>query len=100
MIPQQHVRPTTWISIAVLLLLALTVSVIFGAQSQEVTFPGGKLMLHGFVYRPDRSGPFPAVLYNHGSERKPGWKPELGQLFLSRGFVFFLPHRRSHGLAQ
>jgi len=54
-------------------------------------------MLHGFLYRPEGSGPFPAVLYNHGSEWQPGWKPELGQLFSSRGYVFFVPHRRSHG---
>jgi dipeptidyl aminopeptidase/acylaminoacyl peptidase len=37
------------------------------------------------------------VLYNHGSERKPGWKPELGQFFSKSGYVFFVPHRRSHG---
>ena len=97
MIPRQHVRPTLWISPAVLLLLSLTASVIFGAQLQEITFPSGKLMLHGFVYRPAGSGPFPAILYNHGSEQQPGWKPGLGQLFSSRGYVFFLPHRRSHG---
>ena len=54
-------------------------------------------MLHGFLYGPTGSSPFPAVLYNHASQRKPGLKPELGQLFTSKGYVFFVPHRRSHG---
>ena len=43
------------------------------------------------------SGPFRAILYNHGSEQKPGWKPELGRFFSEHGYVFFVPHRRSHG---
>jgi len=54
-------------------------------------------VLHGFIYRPQGSAPFPAVLYNHGSERKPGSKLELAKVFISKGYVFFLPHRRSHG---
>ena len=54
-------------------------------------------MLHGFIYKPLGKGPFPAILYNHGSELKPGWKPELGEFFSSRGYVFFVPHRRGHG---
>ena len=63
----------------------------------EVTFPSGNLVLHGFLYKPDGKGPFPAVLWNHGSERRPGWLPELAPLFLSRGYAFFIPHRRGHG---
>ena len=94
---QQHVRPAIRTSHAVLLLLSLKITVLFGAQPQEVTFPSGKLMLHGFLYRPAGSGPFPAILYNHGSERQPGSKAALGQLFSGREYVFFLPHRRSHG---
>ena len=43
------------------------------------------------------SGPSRAILYNHGSEQKPGWKPELGRFFSDHGYVFFVPHRRSHG---
>jgi dipeptidyl aminopeptidase/acylaminoacyl peptidase len=86
-----------WAGLVVLLVLLLKVTNLFGAQREEVTFPSGKLMLRGFPYRPEGSGPLLAVLYNHGSERQPGWKPELGQLFSSRGYAFFVPHRRSHG---
>jgi carboxymethylenebutenolidase len=66
-------------------------------RTAEVKFPSGKLMLHGFVYKPEGNGRFPAVLYNHGSAQNPGLKPALGEFFSSRGYVFFLPHRRGHG---
>ena len=67
------------------------------ARPEEVKFPSGNLVLHGFIYKPFGNGPFPAILYNHGSERNPGQKPELARLFSNRGYVFFVPHRRSHG---
>ena len=79
------------------LLLWLISTPAVAAQPQEVTFPSGKLVLHGFIYRPEGSGPFPAVLYNHGSQRKQGSNPGLGRLFSNAGYVFFYPHRRSHG---
>ena len=66
-------------------------------RPEEVTFPSGNLVLHGFLYRPRGNGPFPAILYNHGSEQYPGAKPTLGQFFSSQGYVFFIPHRRGHG---
>jgi carboxymethylenebutenolidase len=63
----------------------------------EVTFSSGNLVLHGFLYKPEGQGPFPAVLWNHGSERRPGWLPEVAPFFLSRGYIFFIPHRHGHG---
>jgi carboxymethylenebutenolidase len=80
-----------------LLLLFLKATVLAAAQPEEVTFPGGELVLHGFLYRPRGNGSFPAVLYNHGSEEKPGTKPALGEFFSSKGYVFFVPHRRGQG---
>lgn len=67
-----------------------------------VTFPSGKLTLHGVLYKPDGKGPFPAVLYNHGSA--PGMYSQqafdrLGPLFVQRGWVFFAPWRRGQGLS-
>ncbi|SRR5712692_4454657 len=81
----------------VLILMSLVSGSAFAAQPELVTFPSRKLTLSGFIYKPKGVGPFPAVLYNHGSERKPGWKPELGELFSEKGYVFFVPHRRGHG---
>ncbi|HLJ28948.1 MAG TPA: prolyl oligopeptidase family serine peptidase [Candidatus Angelobacter sp.] len=63
----------------------------------EVTFQSGKLQLHGFIYKPDGPGPFPAVLWNHGSEKLPGSRPELAAFYTSHSFVFFIPHRRGQG---
>ncbi|MBM4298162.1 MAG: hypothetical protein FJ143_10520 [Deltaproteobacteria bacterium] len=82
---------------ASLALFLLTCVAAVAAEPEEVRFPSGKLTLHGFLYKPEGRGPFPAILYNHGSERKPGTKPELGKLFSTKGYVFFVPHRRSHG---
>lgn len=66
-------------------------------KPQEVTFQSGNLQLHGFLWRPNGPGPFPAVLWNHGSEKLPGWRPELGNFYTSHSFVFFIPHRRGQG---
>ena len=60
-------------------------------------FPSGGLQLHGFLWKPDGPGPFPAVLWNHGSEGSPGWQPVLGQFYTAHGYVFFIPHRRGQG---
>jgi len=67
------------------------------AGAQEVTFASGMLTLHGYLYKAAGDGPFPAVLWNHGSEKLPGWLPQLGPLFTRRGYVFFIPHRRGQG---
>ncbi|HEY6971921.1 MAG TPA: prolyl oligopeptidase family serine peptidase [Candidatus Angelobacter sp.] len=66
-------------------------------QPQEVTFQSGKLQLHGFLWKPNGPGPFPAVLWNHGSEKLPGSQPELANFYTSHFFIFFVPHRRGQG---
>ncbi len=66
-------------------------------QTDEITFRSGKRTLHGFIYPPAGDGPFPAVLWNHGSERRAGYHPTLGAMFATRGYVLFVPHRRGHG---
>src|SRR5262245_6951674 len=62
-----------------------------------VSFPSGDLTLRGFLYKPEGDGPFPAIIWNHGSEKLPGRQPELARFYTKQGFVFFLPHRRGHG---
>jgi dienelactone hydrolase len=71
-------------------------------SGEVVSFPSGDRTLHGVVYRPAGTGPFPAVLYNHGSA--PGaWSEDaaeaLGPAFAARGWVFFMPFRRGQGLS-
>jgi dienelactone hydrolase len=62
-----------------------------------VSFPSGDLTLHGFLYKPEGDGPFPAIIWNHGSEKLPGQLPELARFYTKQGFVFFLPHRHGQG---
>jgi dienelactone hydrolase len=88
----------------VCLLVVCALAPFAGAQApgppsgaQEVTFPGGDLQLRGFLWRPQGAGPFPAMLWNHGSEKLPGWLPQVAPVLLERGYVFFVPHRRGHG---
>ena len=94
---QELFRLVGWVVQTCLLLLVLKTTVLSAAEPQEVTFPSGKLVLHGFLYKPQGNGPFPAILYNHGSEEKPGTKRALGNFFSSKGYVFFVPHRRGQG---
>lgn len=71
-------------------------------SAEVISFPSGHLTLHGVLYKPDGAGPFPAVVYNHGSA--PGMLSQeafdaLGPVFASRGWVFFGPYRRGQGLS-
>jgi dienelactone hydrolase len=65
-----------------------------------ISFRSDGLTLQGALYKPDGAGPFPTLLYNHGSA--PGMLnqqafEELGPLFIQRGWVFFAPYRRGQG---
>jgi dienelactone hydrolase len=68
------------------------------SDSQLVSFPGpGGTVLRGYLYVPVGTPPFPAILWNHGSERYPGSQPVLARFYTSHGFVFFVPHRHGQG---
>src|SRR6476469_3125735 len=72
------------------------------AVSEIVTLNVGDRTLHGMLYRPVGPGPFPGVLYNHGSAAgmlNNQAFDALGPLFVSRGWVFFAPYRRGQGLS-
>jgi len=75
---------------------------LVAAADVVVAFPSGALTLQGVVFKPEGAGPFPAVVYNHGSA--PGMLSKqafdaLGPVFVSRGWVFFGPFRRGQGLS-
>ena len=72
------------------------------SDGEVVTFPNGELTLHGVLYMPDGTGPFPAIVYNHGSA--PGMLSKqafdaLGPVFTKHGWMFFGPYRRGQGLS-
>lgn len=71
--------------------------------SEVVSFKNGTLVLHGLIYKPAGTGPFPAILYNHGSasgmENNAAFDL-LGPVFVAHGWLFFAPYRRGQGLSS
>lgn len=73
------------------------------AATETVSFTSATLKLGGLLLRPEGNGPFPAVLYNHGSA--PGSSSDtafayLAPVFAKQGWVFFMPYRRGQGLSS
>ncbi|CAA0090419.1 Uncharacterised protein [Zhongshania aliphaticivorans] len=70
---------------------------------QVVKFPSGKLTLGGELFLPEGKGPFPVVLYNHGSAPKMKnsiASAAIGPEFAKNGWGFFMPYRRGQGLSE
>lgn len=76
---------------------------------QIVEIPSGTLHLKAFLWKPAGHGPFPAVLFNHGSggadAATTAWMPiteaaeKLAPLFVEHGYAFLYPFRRGQGLS-
>lgn len=65
--------------------------------STVVTYAEGR---RAHLHRPPGRGPFPVIVYNHGSEAEP---PNFGgqaKFYVPRGFIVLAPHRRGHGLSR
>jgi len=98
------------------LLLAIASSAVLALQSSQphsreasigpeiVTIASGSRMLHGLMWRPVGAGPFPAILFNHGSYlREQPMAPDtpaiLGPLFARHGYAFLFLFRKGIGLS-
>jgi dienelactone hydrolase len=76
---------------------------------QVVTFTSGKLQLKAYLWTPTGPGPFPAVLFNHGSGGATADVTAkmqiteaadiLAPFFLKHGYAFLYPFRRGQGLS-
>jgi carboxymethylenebutenolidase len=66
-------------------------------DAHEMVFPSGSLQLHGFLLKPEGAGPFPTVIWNHGSEEEPGFHAGMAQFYVSHSYAYFAPHRRGQG---
>jgi dienelactone hydrolase len=71
------------------------------ARYETAFYPSGKLKIEVYVYRPDGAGPFPVVIYNHGS-RTQGERDErpfayVGSMLTASGYVVVVPERRGYG---
>jgi carboxymethylenebutenolidase len=74
---------------------------------QTVEFPSGKLRLKAYLWKPAGAGPFPGVLFNHGSggadaDHTAGMPITqaaniLAPFFVKHGYAFLYPFRRGHG---
>ncbi|HWJ24817.1 MAG TPA: dienelactone hydrolase family protein [Gemmatimonadaceae bacterium] len=103
---------------ALLLALALAGAPATRVEAQASAAPdtvvvrSGALTLRALLWRPDRGGPFPAVLFNHGSghgirapsgdhdEHPMEWQAaRLGPVFARHGYVFLYLFRRGTGLS-
>ena len=94
----------TAVALSLLLATRLAGQGVVGPDTVMVANDG--LTLRGLLWRPAGTGPFPAILFNHGSGRTlaqitvGGAGLRLGPLFASRGYVFFMLFRRGAGLSQ
>ena len=68
-------------------------------KPQEVTIQAGQYQLHGCVWTPDGPGPYPVMIFNHGSEKNPApcGPPDLGYFYQRKGFAFFTFQRHGQG---
>src|SRR5215211_1299770 len=65
----------------------------------RATFKSGPNILVGFSYHPDGPGPFPTVIWNHGSEKDPAGGPQfdsVAKVFVPAGYAVFATVRRGH----
>lgn len=75
-------------------------TVLLPPPPEVVTFASGTLSLKAMVFRPEGTGPFPAIVYAHGNEPDPSDLFEsVGPPLAARGYLVFGPHRRGAGLS-
>ena len=68
-----------------------------GAKPELITFTSGDLALKGFVWKPEGPGPFPAIVWNHGSEKLPGTVDSVAPYFVNRVTFFLCPTAEVRG---
>lgn len=67
---------------------------------ETVTVTSGKLRLTGLLWKPAGPGPFPAILFAHGSgPTDPASALDVGPVFAGRGYLFLYLFRRGDGLS-
>ncbi len=105
-----HIRAMTMRRVSATLLLSVCLCLVaVAAQSQspadaaytEVFYPSGSLRIQAYLYKPQGDGPFPVVIYNHGSragrERRAVPFEYIGKLLTRAGYAVLVPERRGYG---
>jgi dienelactone hydrolase len=86
-------------ALAVVAILSAAAAQTVPFNKTRVTFTSDGLTLVGYAYHPDGAGPFPTVIWNHGSEKNPGGGPQfdsVAEVFVPAGYAVFAPVRRGH----
>ena len=93
-------------TLAVIGFLVIAAAPNLAAQStssvtaDRVVVSSGTLHLTGLLWKPTGSGPFPAVLFNHGAGRTDPARPQnIGPAFAKHGYAFLYLFRRGYGLS-
>jgi len=97
--PSVHPRTLAFLVGSVFSFLLLACPLCAADKAQEVTIQAGQYQLHGCFRTPDGPGPYPVIIFNHGSEKNPApcGPPDLGTFYQKKGFVFFTFQRHGHG---
>jgi len=105
-LPARRTAIASWLAVAAGLAVATALPLRAqraGQSPDTVEIQSGTLRLRGLLWRPDGPGPFPAVLFNHGSG--PAGYPlrpdriALGPVFPRHGYVFLFLFARGAGLS-
>ena len=71
------------------------------AEYSDVFYRSGTLRIEAHLYKPDGDGPFPVVIYNHGSrdgrERESIPFQYVGSMLTKAGYVVLVTERRGYG---
>ena len=87
--------------IGFLLVLGATQALAQSTAYTEVFYPSGTFRIQAYLYRPSGDGPFPLIIYNHGS--RAGHEHEslpfsyIGNLMLQNRCAVLVPERRGYG---
>jgi dienelactone hydrolase len=93
------------IAVAVTLTAALAAAQDAPAPAHETIFyRSGSLNLEAYVYTPPGKGPFPLVVYNHGSragQERTEWPVAfIARWLVPEGFAVMVPERRGYGKSE
>ena len=68
---------------------------------ETVFYKNGNLNIEAYLYKPEGNGPFPVVIYNHGSrqgsERTEVPFAYVGNMLAKNGYAVLVPERRGYG---
>jgi len=80
---------------------SITAAISSEIQYTEIFYRSGDLNIQAYLYQPEGAGPFPVVIYNHGSRggRESDSVPfqYVGAMLTRAGYIVLVPERRGYG---